>query len=176
MIRKRGRRPMKIVAMAAFAAMAHTGLSAQAGKADRDSAAVMDSIDGAALEAALADLGAKARRLDEEGRVMRVAYRDGAIAVMRLSACEQGPCRGLLMTSLFAPPEGKEPEQARRIARRFSTSFNPATVIVNTRGEHLLKAYVVLDRGITRGNLAVNLGLFGLGIEQYREALYSAAD
>ncbi|AOL23375.1 Putative sensory transduction regulator [Erythrobacter litoralis] len=138
--------------------------------------AIIETIDEATLREALLALGAQATPLDEEGRVVRVGFPGGGVAVLRRSACEEGPCRGLLMTSLFAPPKASETDTAARIARRFSSSFNPASVIINERGEHLLKAYLVLDGGVTRANLVTAIGLFGLGIAQYSEALYGAAE
>ncbi|QIQ85939.1 YbjN domain-containing protein [Erythrobacter sp.] len=146
-------------------------LSAQA-----EPPAVIESLEDATLREALAALGAEATPLDEEALVLRVAFPGGGIAVLRRSGCEAQACRGLLMTSLFTPPEGRDPATAERIARRFSATFNPASVIVNERGEHLLKSYLVLDGGVTRENLVISLGLFALGIAQYGEALYGPGE
>jgi hypothetical protein len=148
--------------------MPHAAAAAPTAPAD-----LIETIDEATLRAALDALGAEANRLDEEARVLRVAFPGGGVAVLRRSACEEGPCRGLLLTSLFAPPEGRDADSSRRIARRFSTSFNPASVIVNDRGEHLLKGYLMLDGGITRENLVAAISVFALGIARYSEALYT---
>lgn len=165
------KRVFTIIAGAALLAVHAAPLAAQA-----DPPAVIEALDDATLRGALAALGAEATALDEEALVLRVAFPGGGIAVLRRSGCEGETCRGLLMTSLFSPPEGRDPETAERIARRFSASFNPASVIVNERGEHLLKSYLVLDGGVTRQNLVISLGLFALGIAQYGEALYGTGE
>ena len=148
-------------------------LAAQAQEPPRQ---IMETVEADALREALLDLGAEATPLDEDALTFRVGFPGGGIAVLRRSACEEGPCRGLLMTSFFAPPEGRDAQSAARIARRFSASFNPASVIINERGEHLLKSYLVLDGGITRANLVTAIGLFGLGIAQYSDALYGSGN
>lgn len=165
----------RLAAVTVLAALA-TATSPVAAAEPAPPPALIETIDEQTLREALITLRAEARQLDEEARVLRVAFPGGGVAVLRRSACEEGPCRGLLLTSLFTPPEGRDAKTAERIARRFSASFNPASVIVNERGEHLLKSYMMLDGGITRENLVIGIGLFALGIAQYSEALYGEGE
>jgi hypothetical protein len=135
---------------------------------------VIESIDAQTLRDVIERLEADATALDEEAETLRVAFPDGSIAVIQRTACGRGGCRGLLLTSLFTKPADMPAERAEQVAQRFASSYYPVSLIVNERGEHLMKAYVLFDGGVTRANLAYNLALFGLSIARYRETLYAA--
>ncbi len=137
-----------------------------------DGTAVIDAIEEATLLDALAAIGADTAPLGEDEDTYRIEYPQGGRAILRRVACEAGPCKGLLMLGYFTLPDGRTREVTDRSAREFSLNYNPAAIIINNNGEHIVKSYLIFDGGITKGNLAVRLALFGDAVRRYREVLY----
>ncbi len=141
-----------------------------------DGTAVIDAIEDATLMEALAAIGAEAAPLGEDEDTYRIEYPQGGRAILRRVACEAGPCKGLLMLGYYTLPEGRTREATDQTAREFSLNYNPAAIIINDNGEHIVKSYLIFDGGITKGNLAVRLALFGDAVRRYGEVLYGDGD
>ncbi len=139
-------------------------------------ATVIDTIDEPTLFEALAAIGAEAAPLGEENDTYRIEYPQGGRAILRRTGCEAGSCRGLLMLGYFTLPQSRTREATDRTAREFSLNYNPAAIIINDNGEHIVKSYLIFDGGITKSNLAVRLGLFGDALDRYGEVLYGDGD
>ena len=137
-----------------------------------DASAVIDAIDRTTLDEALSLLDATATAIDEEKRTFRIVFSAGERAVLRITACKKGPCRGLQMLSFFKAPEGTTAAQSSEIARKFSANYNPASVIISDRGEHVLKTYMIFDGGVTKENLFLRLAIFEASVKRYNETLY----
>ena len=133
---------------------------------------VIDQISESDLVAAINEIGATPTPLDEEMTVFRVEYASGAKALVNRTACTEGRCKGLLMLGYFNIPENMQEVRANEVARKFSQQYNPAAIVTNDKGEHIVKSYLIFDGGITKENLAIRLTIFGGAVRQYQQALF----
>lgn len=139
-----------------------------------DGSTIIEAIDEATLRATLDAIGVSSSPMAEDKTVLRIEYPQGGRAILRLTACTDGFCKGLLMLGYFSQPEGKTADQIAPIAQRFSLNYNPASVLINDAGEHIVKSYLILDGGVTKANLAIQLSLFGSSVRSYAKELYEA--
>jgi hypothetical protein len=84
-------------------------------------------------------------------------------------------CKGLILLGYFARPADVSEAEVQAAARRFGLEQNLASVAINDEGEHVVKAYVIFDGGITLENLAVQVALFGESVRSYQAMLYGPA-
>lgn len=138
-----------------------------------DGSTVIDAISQDILFDVLSQLGAKPTVLSAEKSTFRVTFANGGTALLRLTACNADSCKGLLMLGYFTRPDGQSAKQGEAIARDFSLNYNPASVVINDKGEHIVKSYLIFDGGITKQNLGLRLGLFGDAVRRYGKLLYS---
>ncbi|MGB3472721.1 MAG: hypothetical protein WBA51_18040 [Erythrobacter sp.] len=163
-------------------AIAGLGLGTPAAaKVTFEGARVIDAIDAPTLQTVLAEVGATTAPLDDEENTQRVGFPNGMRGVARRMACiddriegdvEEGACKGLILLGYFSRPDDVSPEQAQDAIRQFGLEQNLASVVINDQGEHVVKAYVIFDGGITMANLAVRVALFGESIAAYQRVLY----
>ncbi|MFL0356445.1 hypothetical protein ACI5KX_08175 [Erythrobacter sp. GH1-10] len=142
-------------------------LQAQSGDGSR----IVTEIDVQELASSLSEMGATWERSGDESESIAVTFENGGKAILRPTACRDGPCMGLLMVAFFSKPDGMSQAEADEIARQFNMRYNPASVVKSDNGNHVLKAYLIFDYGITKQNLTFRLGLFGSGIMRYNDAL-----
>lgn len=142
-----------------------------------DETQVIDEIDGPTLQTIIARIGATTAPLDDEENTLRVGYPNGMRGVARRMACVEGEsCKGLILLGYFSRPQGIPEARAQAAPRQFGLEQNLASVVINDEGEHVVKAYVIFDGGITMANLAVRIGLFGESILAYQRTLYGQAE
>ena len=138
-----------------------------------DRSQIIESIDEATLNSAIAALGATTAPLDDEQNTIRIAYPNGMRGVARRMACEgKDACKGLILLGYFTPPEGVPEARAQDALSRFGFEQVISSVVVNREGEHVVKTYVMLDGGITQANLINWIGLFGQSLAAYQGMLY----
>jgi len=146
-----------------------------------EGARVIDAIDGPTLQTVLAEVGAATSPLDDEENTLRVGFPNGMRGVARRMACiddgsegdaEESACKGLILLGYFSRPDDVSPERAQAATRQFGLEQNLASVVINDQGEHVVKAYVIFDGGITMANLAVRVALFGESVQAYQRMLY----
>ncbi|MEM6856398.1 MAG: hypothetical protein AAF559_00880 [Pseudomonadota bacterium] len=138
-----------------------------------DPATVIDAIDDATLSAAITSLGATSAPLDDEDNTVRIAYPDGMRGVARRMACTpEGGCKGLILLGYFTISEDVPAARAQAALERFGFEQVISSVVINREGEHVVKTYVMLDGGITQGNLINWIGLFGQSLAAYQGMLY----
>jgi len=164
-----------ILAMAAGSVTAMPPLAAQ--ETGFDEARVVSAIGDAQLRAVITRIGATITPLDEEKNALRIGYTNGARGIARRMACPPDiapgePCKGLLLIGYFAKPEGVDDARAMAAAMQFNREQNLASVAVSQRGEHVVKTYVIFDGGITLGNVAVQVALFGESVAAYQTLLF----
>ena len=141
-----------------------------------DRTAVIESIDDATLKTAIAAVGGTTAPLDDEDNTLRIAYPNGMRGVARRMACEATTgCKGLILLGYFTPPQDVPQERVNAALARFGFEQVISSVVVNQEGEHVVKTYVMLDGGITRGNLVNWIGLFGQSLAAYQGMLYGPA-
>jgi len=161
------------LALAAFGtgALAASPLSAQ--EARFDGSKVIESIDEATLQTAIAAIGATTTPLDDEDNTVRIAYPNGMRGVARRMACTgTDSCKGLILLGYFTPPKDIPAEVAQDALSRFGFEQVISSVVVNQEGEHVVKTYVMVDGGITQANLVNWVGLFGQSLAAYQGMLY----
>ena len=134
---------------------------------------VIDQIEEQVLRATIGGVGAEATKLNDPGTLYRIAYSTGAVAVLRRTGCGEAGCKGLLMLGIFTLKEGMDAAQAAETARRFSQTVNPVSVIINEKGEHVVKGYVLFEGGVTIGHVVSQLALFGNVMGAYSKQLYA---
>lgn len=143
---------------------------------------ILDSIDDEMLRIAISNAGASAAPLDDDANTLRIAFPNGMRGVARRMACIKAPgaqeveCKGLILLGYFSKPEGVSKARQQDALTRFGLEQNLASVIVNREGEHVVKAYVIFDGGITLENLIVRLSLFGASMKEYQGLLYGPAE
>jgi hypothetical protein len=133
---------------------------------------LIEAIDEATLLAMLERLGAEVEPLGEEGEVFRALFPNGSRGVLRRTACTEDGCKGLLMLGYYRPPAGATADQTEAARRDFSANYNPASVITNDKGEHIVKSYIIFDGGVTDQNLYIRLAVFADSLARYSRALY----
>jgi pimeloyl-ACP methyl ester carboxylesterase len=159
---------------AALGLLGATPLAAQ--EPDFDAGRVVEAIDDATLRQVIAAVGASAAPLDDEDNTLRVLYPNGARGVARRMAClAPDECKGLILLGYFARPADVSEAEVQAAARRFGLEQNLASVAINDEGEHVVKAYIIFDGGITLENLAVQVALFGESVRSYQAMLYGPA-
>lgn len=165
---------MKCTALAlALAASALAASPAYAQEPSFDGAKVIDSLDDATLKAAITAIGGTTAPLDDEDNTLRIAYPNGMRGVARRMACSDADaCRGLILLGYFTLPEDASPERTQQALSQFGFEQVISSVVVNQEGEHVVKTYVMLDGGITQGNLVNWIGLFGQSLAAYQGMLY----
>lgn len=155
----------------ATAVFASSPASAQDQAIDRT--AVIDAIDDATLKTAITAVGGTTAALDDEENTLRIAYPNGMRGVARRMACEATTgCKGLILLGYFTPPTDVPQERVNAALARFGFEQVISSVVVNQEGEHVVKTYVMLDGGITQGNLVNWIGLFGQSLAAYQGMLY----
>ncbi len=158
----------------ALAAAALIASPAAAQEQPFDSAKVIETIDEATLQGAIMAMGATTAPLDDEQNTVRVAYPNGMRGVARRMACDEegANCKGLILLGYFSRPDDVSPERAAAALARFGFEQVISSVVVNREGEHVVKTYVMIDGGITQGNLVNWIGLFGQSLAAYQGMLY----
>ncbi|MEO0418047.1 MAG: hypothetical protein AAF249_04235 [Pseudomonadota bacterium] len=161
------------LALAAFGGGALAASPANAQDTAFDGAKVIESIDEATLQTAIAAIGATTTPLDDEDNTIRIAYPNGMRGVARRMACQgKDACKGLILLGYFTKPDSISLEQAQAALSRFGFEQVISSVVVNQEGEHVVKTYVMLDGGITQANLINWIGLFGQSLAAYQGMLY----
>ena len=163
---------LKSLALAvALAAAPVFSASAQETSITRET--VIETIDDATLKTAIAAIGGTTAPLDDEDNTLRIAYPNGMRGVARRMACTgKESCKGLILLGYFTPPADGSPARAADALSRFGFEQVISSVVVNSEGEHVVKTYVMLDGGITQGNLINWIGLFGQSLAAYQGMLY----
>ena len=166
---------LKSLALAvALAAAPVCSASAQETSITRNT--VIETIDDATLKTAIAAIGGTTAPLDDEDNTLRIAYPNGMRGVARRMACTgKESCKGLILLGYFTPSEDVSQAQAQDALSRFGFEQVISSVVVNREGEHVVKTYVMLDGGITQGNLINWIGLFGQSLAAYQGMLYGPA-
>ncbi len=65
-------------------------------------------------------------------------------------------CSGVQMAAIMGDPGGKDLDS---VADKFNRTYRPAKLFVTTRGL-VLERYLIMDHGVTVGNLKTNINVF----------------
>lgn len=123
----------------------------------------------ATIAPVLKAIGASYQRSDAEpGRqALRVTFRNGRVAILTLSSCEQRGCKALSIQSFWKPSTPLPADPLAAAIEKFNQRYAFAKAYVTADGRPSLQRYLTADYGFIRGDLAVNLLVFSDQAERF---------
>jgi hypothetical protein len=133
-----------------------------------ENAQMLPAFSFATLEPVLGAIGARYQRSGSAAKPeLLVSFANNRKAILVLSACSEGGCKGLSIQSYWTSIANSPAERAAQAIGDFNQRYAFAKAYIASDGRPALQRYLTADYGFVRGNLAVNLLVLARQADQF---------